>query len=144
MYDRRETSHKTNPYCSAPPITDGERVIAWFGSAGLVCWDLDGNELWRRDLGKQQHMWGYGSSPTLHEDLCVLLFGPGTNQFLLAVDKTTGATRWQVDALENESERALSGSENDGVIKFQQRKTAERKPSRCVEHTNCDRGVFGT
>ena len=49
-YDQPESSHKTNPYCSASPVTDGERVIAWFGSAGLVCWDLAGNEMWRRDL----------------------------------------------------------------------------------------------
>ncbi len=113
-YDRPETSHKTNPYCSASPVTDGKRVIAWFGSAGLVCWDLAGNELWRRDLGRQEHMWGYGSSPILHEDLCILLFGPGNNEFLLAVDKGTGETRWKVDALDNELERALSGPENDG------------------------------
>ncbi len=113
-YDKPETSHKTNPYCSASPVTDGKHVIAWFGSAGLVCWDVDGNELWRRDLGTQQHMWGYGSSPILHDDLCILLFGPGNNEFLVAVDKATGETRWQVDALNDEAERALSGPENDG------------------------------
>jgi outer membrane protein assembly factor BamB len=113
-YDQPESSHKTNPYCSASPVTDGERVIAWFGSAGLVCWDLAGNEMWRRDLGAQEHMWGYGSSPILHEDLCILLFGPGNNEFLVAVDKTTGQTRWKVGALDNEAERALSGPENDG------------------------------
>jgi outer membrane protein assembly factor BamB len=112
--ERPEASHQTNPYCSASPVTDGERVIAWFGSSGLFCWDLEGNELWRRDLGVQDHMWGYGSSPILHGDVCILLFGPGKNEFLLAVDKATGETRWQVDALDDQSERALSGPENDG------------------------------
>ncbi|WDQ19017.1 outer membrane protein assembly factor BamB family protein [Rhodopirellula sp. P2] len=109
-----EASHQTNPYCSASPVTDGERVIAWFGSAGLVCWDLDGNQLWQRDLGRQEHMWGYGSSPILHEDLCILNFGPGNREFLVAVDKRTGETRWQRDSLDDESERELSGPENDG------------------------------
>ncbi len=113
-YDKPETSHKTNPYCSASPVTDGERVMAWFGSAGLVCWDFDGNELWRRELGTQEHMWGYGSSPILYEDLCILLFGPGNNEFMIAVDKTTGETRWKRDTLDDETERALSGPENDG------------------------------
>ena len=113
-YKQPEASHKTNPYASATPATDGERVIAWFGSAGLVCWDLDGNELWRRDLGTQEHMWGYGSSPILHQDLCILSFGPGNHEFLLGVDKTTGETRWKVDALNDAAERALSGPENDG------------------------------
>ncbi len=113
-HDQPEASHKTNPYCSASPVTDGKRVIAWFGSAGLVCWDLAGNELWRRELGPQEHMWGYGSSPILYDDLCILLFGPGNNEFLIAVDKATGETRWKVDALDNEAELALSGPENDG------------------------------
>ncbi len=113
-HSQPEASHKTNPYCSASPVTDGERVIAWFGSAGLICWDMDGNELWRRDLGTQEHMWGYGSSPIIYRDLCVLQFGPGTNEFLLAVNKATGETRWQVDALDDNAERALSGPENDG------------------------------
>lgn len=113
-YDEPESSHKTNPYCSASPATDGERVIAWFGSAGLMCWDMEGNELWRRDLGKQDHMWGYGSSPILHKDLCILLFGPGTNEFLLAIDKKTGQTRWKVDSLSDDAEFAMSGPENDG------------------------------
>lgn len=113
-YDSPEPTHKTNPYCSASPATDGQRVIAWFGSAGLVCWDCEGNELWRRDLGTQQHMWGYGSSPILHDDLCILSFGPGSSEFLIAVDKTTGETRWKVESLSDEAEFALSGPENDG------------------------------
>jgi len=113
-YSEKEASHKTNPYCSASPVTDGQRVIAWFGSAGLVCWDLDGTELWRRDLGRQEHMWGYGSSPILHEDLCILSFGPGNREFLLAVDKATGETRWEVNSLDDSAERELSGPENDG------------------------------
>ncbi len=113
-YDQQEASHQTNPYGSASPVTDGQRVIAWFGSAGLVCWDVDGNELWRRDLGTQEHMWGYGSSPILYEDVCILLFGPGNHEMLLAVDKSTGETVWQVDALDDQAEREWSGPENDG------------------------------
>ncbi|TWT91961.1 outer membrane protein assembly factor BamB family protein [Stieleria varia] len=113
-YSEPETSHKTNPFCSASPVTDGERVIAWFGSAGLVCWDLSGTELWRRDLGRQEHMWGYGSSPILHDDLCILSFGPGSREFLIAVDKSTGETRWEIAGLDDASERKLSGPENDG------------------------------
>ena len=114
VYAEKEPTHNTNSYCSASPVTDGERVIAWFGSAGVVCWDMKGNELWRRDLGRQEHMWGYGSSPILHDDLCILNFGPGNQEFLIAFDKTTGETRWKVDSLNNDSELALSGKENDG------------------------------
>jgi outer membrane protein assembly factor BamB len=96
-YLEKESTHATNPYCSSSPVTDGQRVIAWFGSAGLVCYDFQGKELWRRELGKQAHIWGYGSSPILHGDLCILNFGPGERSFLIALDKRTGETIWQVD-----------------------------------------------
>ena len=91
----KESSHRTNPYCSASPATDGERVVAWFGSAGLHCFDLEGKQLWQRDLGEHRHEWGYSASPVLHGDLCFLNFGPGPRTFLLAVDKRTGRDVWR-------------------------------------------------
>jgi outer membrane protein assembly factor BamB len=87
-----------NPDCSPSPVTDGRRVLAWFGSAGVYCYDFQGNELWRRDLGRQSHMWGYASSPVLHGELCFLNFGPGPRSFLIALNKRTGKTVWQQDA----------------------------------------------
>ena len=113
-YNENEPTHRTNPYCSASPAVDDSLVIAWFGSAGLVCWDHNGKEIWRRDLGKQVHQWGYGSSPILYEDLCILNFGPGNREFLIAVEKATGKTVWKVEAWEDAEERKLSGPENDG------------------------------
>ena len=92
-----EESHDTNPYCSASPVTDGERVIAWFGSAGAICYDFEGKELWRRDLGRQEHEWGYGSSPLLYGDLCILYHGPADPGFVTALDKRTGKTVWKVE-----------------------------------------------
>ncbi len=94
----KESSHPTNPYCSASPVTDGERVIVSFASDGLFCYDLDGKELWSRtDLGRQIHIWGAGVSPVIHGDLCFLNFGPGETTYLLAVDKKTGRTVWKHD-----------------------------------------------
>jgi outer membrane protein assembly factor BamB len=96
-FEGEDVSHSTNPYCSASPITDGERVIVWYGSAGVHCYDLEGKLLWQRDLGVQKHDFGYGSSPILHEDLCILNFGPGDRSFVIAMNKETGETVWQVD-----------------------------------------------
>src|SRR5262249_40039061 len=42
VYKEAEMTHSTNPFCSASPVTDGERVIASHGSAGLVCYDFEG------------------------------------------------------------------------------------------------------
>ena len=94
----KEPTHGTNPYCPASPVTDGKRVIASFASDGLYCYDFSGNELWHRaDLGRQIHIWGNGSSPVIYGDLCFLNFGPGETTYLLAVDKSTGETRWKKD-----------------------------------------------
>ncbi len=93
----KELTHGTNPFCAASPVTDGERVIVAYGSAGMVCYDFEGKELWKRDLGIQKHIWGYGPSPVLHGDLCIFNFGPGERTFLIAVDKRTGKTVWQHD-----------------------------------------------
>jgi outer membrane protein assembly factor BamB len=96
-WTKPDPTHSTNPLCSSSPVTDGQRVIAWFGSAPLICYDMEGHELWRRDLGVQKHIWGYGASPVIHGDLCYLLFGPGERSFLIAVDTQTGQTVWQHD-----------------------------------------------
>jgi len=96
-WNGEDPTHGTNPFCSSSPVTDGKRVIAWHGSAGLFCYDLEGRELWRRDLGIQKHIWGYGSSPVIHGELCYLNFGPGERSFLIALDCQTGETVWQHD-----------------------------------------------
>jgi outer membrane protein assembly factor BamB len=94
----KDPTHPTNPYCSASPVTDGERVIVSFASEGLYCYDFSGKELWKRtDLGRQIHIWGNAASPVIHGDLCFLNFGPGETTYLLAVEKKTGKTVWKHD-----------------------------------------------
>jgi outer membrane protein assembly factor BamB len=95
-YKDAEATHATNPYCSASPATDGERVLVSYGSAGLYCYDFAGKELWHRtDLGKQHHIWGNASSPVLAGDRVFLNVGPGENTTLLCVEKKTGKTLWE-------------------------------------------------
>jgi outer membrane protein assembly factor BamB len=96
-YKEKESTHETNPYCSASPVTDGERVIVSHGSAGVVCYDFQGNQLWHRDLGKCEHIWGNAASPVLYQDLVILNFGPGERTFLIAMDKKTGQDVWKVE-----------------------------------------------
>jgi outer membrane protein assembly factor BamB len=94
-YNEEEPTHATNPYASASPATDGERVVASFGSAGLYCYSLEGQELWHYDVGPLRHIWGSASSPVFYGDLVILWCGPGKRQFLVAVDKKTGQKVWE-------------------------------------------------
>ena len=41
-----ERGHPSFNPASSTPVTDGERVVAYFGSYGLVCFDLEGGKLW--------------------------------------------------------------------------------------------------
>ena len=94
-YAEKEATHPDNPYCSGTPATDGERVIVSFGSAGIFCYDFAGKELWRRDLGKLDHMFGNAISPVLAGELVVMNFGPGVGTRLVALDKRTGNVAWE-------------------------------------------------
>lgn len=96
-YTESEQMHKTNPYCGSTPAADGKRVVVWEGSAGLFCYDFEGKKLWSKDLGKFTHIWGYGSSPVLHDGLVYLNCGPGVRSFIVAFDLETGQEVWRQD-----------------------------------------------
>jgi hypothetical protein len=117
-YSGKEPTHPTNPLGSATPMTDGERVVAWFGSAGLHAYDFSGKELWSADFGKVDHEWGYGISPVLHENLCFIANGAGSETFIAAVDKQTGKVVWKNDVQFRKVTERTDGfaGNNDGVI----------------------------
>jgi outer membrane protein assembly factor BamB len=95
--ERPDPTHETNPYCASTPASDGQRVVAWHGSAGVHCYDVDGNPLWNRDLGAFKHIWGYASSPVIHGDRIFLNCGPGVRSFVVALDKRDGHVLWQTE-----------------------------------------------
>jgi outer membrane protein assembly factor BamB len=92
-----EPTQQENPYCGSTPCADGERVVVWHASAGLHCYDFEGKPLWSRDLGKVDHMWGYGSSPILHGDRVFLNVGPGDRTYLVAIDRRSGEIVWKAE-----------------------------------------------
>lgn len=94
-YDGAEATHETNPHGAVTPATDGERIVVWHGSAGIFCYDMAGELLWSRDLGRFHHVWGYASSPIIHGGKVFQLCGPGERQFLVALSLATGETVWE-------------------------------------------------
>ncbi len=95
--DKKLPTQEPNPYCGTTPASDGKRVVVWHASAGLFCYDMDGKELWSREYGEFQHMWGYGSSPILHEGKVILHSGPGKRVFVTSVNLEDGTTVWETD-----------------------------------------------
>jgi len=87
-----------NGYASATPVVDGERVVAFLGSVGLVAFDLDGNLVWRRELPAIHATHGVAASPVICGDLAILLQEQSENpSFGVAVDRRTGELRWKVE-----------------------------------------------
>ncbi len=94
---RKFATHDTNPYCGTTPVATADRVVVWHASAGLHCYDRNGQPLWSRDLGEFEHMWGYGTSPILHGGRVILHSGPGKRVFVGAYELATGKTIWETD-----------------------------------------------
>ena len=71
-----ESHHKDGSWAPASCVTDGEHVIAFFGSFGLYCFDMNGNLIWEKDLGNMKIAMavGEGASPTLYEDKLILVW----------------------------------------------------------------------
>lgn len=93
--DKVMPTHKTNPHGSSTPASDGKCVVVWHASAGLHCYDLEGHEIWSRNLGEFRHMWGYGTSPIIYQDRVILHTGPGVRSFVTAIHLKTGETLWE-------------------------------------------------
>jgi outer membrane protein assembly factor BamB len=95
-----ELSEKHN-LATPTPVTDGKTIYALFGNGQLVALDMDGHPVWTRHLGKEYSpfivMWGHGSSPTLYKDLLIVLCDHTRKSYLLALDKSSGKERWNVD-----------------------------------------------
>ncbi len=91
--------HLKNTYASETPVTDGERVYAYFGSAGLFCFDLNGKLLWSQKWGpyEMQLGWGTASSPILHQGRIYIVNDNEVGSFMVALDKLTGKQIWRVE-----------------------------------------------
>jgi len=92
-----EGHHRDHGFASASPVTDGEVIIASFGSFGIFAFDLKGQLLWEKDLGdmRTRNSFGEGSSPALHGDTVVVLWDHEGEDFIVALDRKTGKELWR-------------------------------------------------
>ncbi len=89
-------SRNSNPAASTP-VTDGQRLYAYFGSFGAIAFDLEGRELWRCPLPTPITQHGASASPVLAGGRVILARDQDTGSHLLALDGETGAEVWRVD-----------------------------------------------
>jgi outer membrane protein assembly factor BamB len=83
--------------------TDGQRVYAYFGNAGLLALDFDGKQVWHVSFGTITLYHGPGGSPLLYKDRLILFQDqrlmdrnvPTDPGFIVAIDKMTGRQLWR-------------------------------------------------
>jgi outer membrane protein assembly factor BamB len=120
----RPEVHEKHNLATPTPISDGKQIYAWFGNGQLVALDMQGREVWKRNLGQEYgsflNQWGHGSSPAIYKDLLILLCDHRPVSYLLAVDSTTGKQRWKVDRgsgrVSHSTPVVVSGPRGDELI----------------------------
>jgi len=99
----RQHRHTKSTHASSTPATDGERVVAFFGSEGLYCYDADGDLVWKKDLGVlraaffrvPEAEWGFGSSPVIDDGVVYLQVDVIDGGFVAAFDLADGRELWR-------------------------------------------------
>lgn len=86
-------------YASHTPVSDGERVYAFFGKSGVKAFDLEGNQLWERSVGTDSdpRRWGSSSSPLVVDGVVVVVAGP-EKRAIVGLDAKSGSELWTADA----------------------------------------------
>jgi len=102
-----EGHHETHSYAGGSPVTDGKRLYASFGSFGIFAYDLEGNQLWKRDLGRINSRlgWGEAVTPVLDGDSLILNWdqeGAGDSK-ILVLNAATGETKLEIPREEKTS-----------------------------------------
>jgi outer membrane protein assembly factor BamB len=100
-HDHPERASAMTGHAAATPVTDGRRVVAMFGNAGVVCHDMAGKLLWHQTLGEFDTELGLASSPVLYRDkIFVVCDHDGDrftsfDSFLVALDLENGQVWWK-------------------------------------------------
>ncbi len=90
--------HIKNSYASETPVTDGERIYAYFGNIGIYCLTMDGEPVWEYLIEDQptRYEWGPAASPALHDGRLYIVNDNEADSYLLALDAETGDEVWKI------------------------------------------------
>jgi len=94
--------HSKSTHANSTLATDGKHVVAFFGSEGIYCYDMDGTLLWSKSLGtldsgfytNPQAQWEFASSPIIHNNMVIVQCDVQKDSFIAALDINDGSTIW--------------------------------------------------
>jgi len=100
----RGIRHLKSTFATPTPATNGTHIVAVFGTEGLYCYDLDGNLIWKKDLGMLGHfLYGFSSSPIIYRDLVIVQADTNLDRkaakplsFIAAFGLEDGRERWRM------------------------------------------------
>lgn len=95
--------HPMSSHANCTPATNGEYLVAFFGSEGLYCFDMEGKQLWSKDFGVLKSNfflvpdaeWEFSSSPLIHKNAVIIQCDVAENSFVAAFDLKTGKELWK-------------------------------------------------
>ncbi len=97
--------HPKSTHANSSVATDGNYVVAFFGSEGLYCYDINGKLVWKKNFGVLKSVafdyvsaeWEFASSPIIYNGVVVIQCDVLENSFLAAYDVKTGKELWKTD-----------------------------------------------
>ena len=125
----RTKRHMKGSQASSTPATDGRYIVAIFGTVGIfAAYDMDGEPLWKKDLGlldngsyyDSNDQWGHSSSPIIYGDTVIIQVDRQEDSFVAAYDLATGNELWRTSR-DNEisswgTPTIVAGSAGDELI----------------------------
>lgn len=95
--------HPKSTHANTSVATDGKYVVAFFGSEGLFCYDMNGNLLWQKNFGLLKSVffmvksaeWEFASSPVIYKSKLIIQCDVLENSFVAAFDVKTGKELWK-------------------------------------------------
>jgi outer membrane protein assembly factor BamB len=95
--------HPKSTHANTSVATDGKYVVAFFGSEGLFCYDMNGNLQWQKNFGLLKSVfymvrtaeWEFASSPIIYNGVLIIQCDVLENSFIAAYDVKTGKQLWK-------------------------------------------------
>jgi len=95
--EKLEPTHRLGSPAAPTPVTDGTNVFTYFGSSGVIAYDLNGKEVWRQPMATPVVEFGTSASPILIDNRLIVLCDQDLGSFVEALDKKTGRTIWRTE-----------------------------------------------